>query len=49
LLRLLRDHGLIAKVPKTYRYNVTKNGRRIITAILRYQALTLHKLTEKVA
>ena len=48
-IRLLRDHGLVAKVPKTYRYTVTEKGRRIITAILRYQAVTLKKLAEKAA
>lgn len=49
MFRLLRDHGLIAKVPKTYRYNVTEKGRCIITAVLRYQAVTLKKLAEKAA
>jgi len=34
LLRLLRAHGLIQKVPRTHRYQVTTNGRLIITAIL---------------
>ncbi len=33
-LRLLRAHGLIAKVPKTHRYLVTDAGRRVITALL---------------
>jgi hypothetical protein len=33
-LRLLRAHGLIQKVPKTHRYQVTAQGRQIITAIL---------------
>jgi hypothetical protein len=34
LLTLLRAHGIIAKVPKTHRYQVTNNGRSIITALL---------------
>jgi hypothetical protein len=33
-LRLLRAHGLIAKVPKTSRYVVTDRGREIITTLL---------------
>jgi hypothetical protein len=33
-LRLLRAHGLIQKVPKTHRYQVTPHGRLAITAIL---------------
>jgi hypothetical protein len=34
LLRLLRAHGLIAKVPKTLRYQVTEKGRTTLAAIL---------------
>lgn len=33
-LRLLRAHGLLQKVPKTHRYQVTAGGRQILTAIL---------------
>jgi hypothetical protein len=33
-LRLLRAHGLLQKVPHTHRYQVTAQGREIITAIL---------------
>jgi hypothetical protein len=33
-LRMLRAHGLIKKVPHTYRYLLTDKGRRIITNIL---------------
>jgi hypothetical protein len=33
-LRLLRAHGLLQKVPHTHRYQVTSQGRQIITAIL---------------
>ena len=33
-LRILRAHGLIQKVPKTYRYQVTSHGRLAITAVL---------------
>ena len=34
LLRLLRAHGLIRKVPKTHRYMVSERGRKTITALL---------------
>jgi len=34
LLRLLRAHGIINKVPKTHRYQVSAEGRRKITALL---------------
>lgn len=33
-IRLLRAHGLIRKVPRSHRYQVTANGRRAITALL---------------
>ena len=33
-LRILLAHGLIHKVPTTYRYQVTSHGRLAITAIL---------------
>jgi hypothetical protein len=33
-LRLLRDHGLIQKIQKSYRYKVTKKGRPILTAVI---------------
>jgi len=36
-LRLLRAHGLIQKVPKTHRYQVTETGRLAIAAILTMQ------------
>lgn len=32
-LRLLRAHGLLAKVPRTHRYHVTAKGQKIITAL----------------
>jgi len=34
LLRLLRGHGLIAKIAKTHRYQVTEQGRRRLSALL---------------
>jgi hypothetical protein len=44
-LRLLRAHGLIAKVPKTHRYIVTEKGRNIITALLAARNASTEKLT----
>jgi hypothetical protein len=44
-LRLLRAHGLIAKVPKTHRYTVTEKGRNIITALLAARHASTEKLT----
>ncbi len=34
LIRLLRAHGVIAKVGKTHRYQVTAEGRRQVSALL---------------
>ena len=33
-LRLLRAHGLVKKVPRTHRYQLTDRGRTTITALL---------------
>jgi len=44
-LRMLRGHGLIAKVSKTHRYVVTEKGRRIITALLAARQASTQKLT----
>lgn len=38
LLRMLRGHHLIAKVPHTHRYHLSKNGRAVIAAFLRAHA-----------
>jgi hypothetical protein len=48
-LRLLRAHGLIAKVSKTHRYRVTKKGRRIMTALLAARQASTEKLTAMAA
>jgi hypothetical protein len=31
---MLRAHGLIKKIPHSYRYHVTNSGRAIISSIL---------------
>jgi hypothetical protein len=45
-LRLLRAHGLIQKVPRTHRYQVTAPGRLIITAILTADRTSLSQLNK---
>lgn len=34
LIRLLRAHGILHKVPKTHRYHVSPEGRKTLTALL---------------
>ena len=46
LLRLLRAHGLVRKISGTHRYHLTPKGRKITTAVLRYQSVTLQQLTK---
>jgi len=48
-LALLRAHGLIKKVPKTHRYQLTENGRRIITALLAARNADVDQLTKLAA
>jgi hypothetical protein len=43
-LALLRAHGLIAKVSRTYRWQVTKKGHRILTALLAARQADTDKL-----
>jgi hypothetical protein len=45
-LRLLRAHGLIKKVPKTHRYQLTGKGRTLIVAISAAKQASTKKLTE---
>ena len=44
-LRLLRAHGLIQKVPKTHRYQVTEGGRLALTALLAARQADIAKLS----
>ena len=46
LLRLLRGHGLIQKVPKTHRYTLTGPGRQTITALQIAQQTSTQQLTK---
>lgn len=48
-LRLLRAHGLIQKVPKTYRYKITKKGRHILTAVIAASNATVNMFIPKAA
>ena len=45
-LRLLRAHGLIAKIPKTHRYQLTKLGRTAIPALLHAQHANASQLNQ---
>jgi len=48
-LRLLRAHRIIKKLPKSHRYSVTAKGRRIISAIMKYETATLEQLEKAAA
>jgi len=43
-LRLLRDHGLIKKVPKSYRYRLTDKGHRLVATLQLVRRATLDGL-----
>lgn len=49
LLRMLRAHRLIKKVPSTYRYVLTTKGAQIMTAVLTAQRITLDQLNRVAA
>jgi hypothetical protein len=44
LLRLLRAHGVIRKVPKTHRYQVSDRGRNLVVALAAAQQAATTKL-----
>jgi hypothetical protein len=46
LIRLLREHGLVAKVSFTHRYVLTEKGRVAITALLAAHSAAPEKLAE---
>lgn len=48
-LRLLRAHGLIAKVPKTHRYQLHEKARLVITALLAAREANAAELTKNAA
>jgi hypothetical protein len=45
-LGLLRAHGLLVKVQKTHRYQLSALGRRVCTALLTAEATSVNRLTE---
>jgi hypothetical protein len=45
-LALLRAHGLLVKVQKTHRYQLSAQGRRVCTALLAAEATSVNRLTE---
>ena len=49
LLRMLRAHHLIQKVPHTHRYVLTAHGREIISAVLASHQITLEQLNKLAA
>jgi hypothetical protein len=44
-LRLLRGHGLIKKVPKTHRYQLTDKGRELVVALSAAARASVRQLT----
>ena len=48
-LRMLRAHGLIKKVPKSHRYQVTESGRLVIAAIASARNATANQLSKLAA
>ena len=46
LLRLLRAHRVIQKVPKTHRYQITPTGRAQITALLAARRTSIETLNQ---
>jgi len=48
-LRILRAHGLIRKVPKTHRYQVTSHGRLVFTAVLTMDRTSIAQLNKAAA
>jgi hypothetical protein len=48
-LALLRAHGLLNKIPRSHRYQLTTNGRRIITALLTPCHADVEQLTKMAA
>jgi len=48
-LRLLRVHGLLRKVPRTHRYQITEHGRTILTALITARQASTEQLTKMAA
>ncbi len=48
-LRILRAHGLIAQIPRTRRYRITRKGQQLCNVILLAQHATVQQLNPKAA
>ena len=48
-LRLLREHGVIRKLPNAYRYHLTAKGRRLVTVLQAALAASTEELTKLAA
>jgi uncharacterized MnhB-related membrane protein len=49
LLRLLRAHGIVRKIPKTHRYQLTERGRLLTTALRATRDASIKKLLREAA
>jgi hypothetical protein len=49
LLRILRAHGILHKVPKSHRYKVSSNGRDLLTAVLAAHRAPVESITKLAA
>ena len=49
LLRILRAHGIVTKVNKTYRYQLTQRGRQVIAAVLATRSASVRRLNDLAA
>jgi hypothetical protein len=49
LIRLLRAHGILHKVPKTHRYQLSPTGRKTLTALLAARNANTEALTTNAA
>lgn len=49
LLRMLRAHGIIQKVPNTYRYKLTPRGSQITAALFALRSATLKQILREAA
>ena len=48
-LRLLRDHGLIRKLPRQNRYHLTERGRQLVVATLAIRNASIKDLMDLAA
>lgn len=48
-IRLLRDHGVIRKLPKVHRYRLTSRGRQLVTTLQAALAASTEQLTAMAA